>query len=117
MNLQKVNTATDTVILSRLTSAAKEHNVVLTFTHKKFFLRLLNVADSNGYDADGNLFVEASVQELSKLLNIPARTTMQSITRLVECGALRRIAGVKTFPRSPTETVILKQFYYDDKKE
>jgi len=108
--LESVRT-TESIIFSRLTKAAKSSGVVLTYTHKLFFLRLLDLAESMRHDADHELCVTLSVQELSKTLEIPLRTTIQCLNRLTACDALKRTGGEKTFPRSPTTTTINKKFY------
>lgn len=91
--------------------------MVLTYTHKLFFLRLLNMAVSKGYDTQNGLAVDVSVQELSQVLNIPMRSTIQSLNRLSACGAIGRVAGEKTFPRSTTITTIEKSMYECEKEK
>lgn len=76
-----------------------------------FFLHLLNLAEQTEHGANNKLIVDLSVQELSEALHIPLRTTIQSLNRLTACGALKRTEGKKTFPRSPTITTVLKEFY------
>ena len=106
---------TENEILSRLTKAAKGKGVVVTYAHKLFFLRLLDLAERTGNKTDNGLSVVLSVQELSEALQIPLRTTIQSLNRLTACGALLRTEGEKTFPRSPTITTIINNFYEKEK--
>lgn len=103
--------ATETEILLRLTRAAKESGVVLTYAHKLFFLRLLDLAERSGEYTDDGYSVALTVQELAESLRIPLRTTIQSLNRLTACGALLRTDGEKTFPRSATITTIAAKFY------
>ena len=98
-------------ILSCLTKEASRKGVVLTYAHKIFFLRLLDYAEKTGKHTEDGLSVTLSVQGLSEALKIPLRTTIQSLSRLTACGALMRTDGEKTFPRSPADTVICKNFY------
>lgn len=103
--------ASENEILARLVKSSNEKGVVLTYTHKLFFLRLLNLAEQTERGVNNELTVDLSVQELSEALHIPLRTTIQSLNRLSACGALKRTEGKKTFPRSPTITTVLKEFY------
>jgi len=98
--------ATDIEILSRLMKLANGKGVALTYAHKLFFLRLLDYASKTGGQSECGLTVTLSVEGLSKALEIPLRTTIQSLNRLTACGALQRKGGEKTFPRSPAITSI-----------
>jgi len=110
----KSEKASEKEIFSRLARAAEAEGIVLTYTNKLFFLRLLNFAEQAEYDEDGELTVDLSVQGLSEALRIPLRTSIQSLSRLTACGALCRIEGKKTFPRSSTITTINKIYYLKD---
>lgn len=103
--------ATENEILSSLTKEASSKGVVLTYTHKLFFLRLLDYAEKAGENTENGLSVTLSVQGLSEALKIPLRTAIQSLNRLTACGALIRTEGEKTFPRSPSITVVCRKFY------
>lgn len=108
--LNKVE-ATEREILSRLTKMASEKNVNLTYSHKLFFLRLLEYADAQDNDTPEGLTVYLSVKDLAKTLNVPFRTTIQCINRLTTCGAIRRYNELVGWGRSPSETVINKSIY------
>ena len=105
--MKKYVRATENEILSSLTKEASSKGVVLTYAHKLFFLRLLDYAEKAGENTENGL----SVQGLSEALKIPLRTAIQSLNRLTACGALIRTEGEKTFPRSPTITVVCRKFY------
>jgi len=103
--------ATDIEILSRLTKLANGKGVALTYAHKLFFLRLLDYASKTGGQSECGLTVALSVEGVSKALETPLRTSIQSLNRLTSCGALQRKEGEKTFPRSPTITTVPKYLY------
>ena len=108
----KKTRASENVILSRLTQAGKEHEVGITYTHNFFFLRLLDYAEQQGKETEDGLSVTVSVQELARILDVPLRTTIQSLSRLTACGALqRKKAGKGAVPRTPIETTLVKRFY------
>lgn len=109
--MKKYVRAAENEILSCLTKEAGRKGVVLTYAHKLFFLRLLDYAEKTGEHTENGLSVTLSVQGLSEALKVPLRTTIQSLNRLTACGALVRTEGEKTFPRSPANTVICKNFY------
>lgn len=109
----KIVRATETEILSRLTKEASGKNVVLTYAHKLFFLRLLDFACKAGERSENGLSVTLTVSELSEALEIPLRTTIQSLNRLTACGALQRTSGGRAYPRSPTKTTTIMKFFYD----
>lgn len=103
--------ATETEIMSRLTQAAKENNVVLTHAHKIFFLRLLKYATKNGNTVDAGMEISKTVADIAEIINIPVRTVIQSINRLCKCAAIQRVEPKGTFPRSPAKTIVNKKFY------
>lgn len=103
--------ATEYEILIRLNHISTEKGVALTYAHKLFFLKLLKYAENLGSFSYEGLSIALSVQELSKALEVPLRTTIQSLKKLVSCGALERRVEKKTFPRSVTITVIPKNMY------
>lgn len=96
-------------ILNRLNEAANESGVVLTYAHKRFFLRLLDLAEKKGENTDDGFMVVMTVQELADEVRVPKRTVIQCLNRLTTCGVLRR-EGRRTFPRSTTTTLV-KSFY------
>ena len=104
---------TESEILFKLTKQANKKNISLTYGNKLFFLRLINYAKENGeYNKKDGLFVTLSVKGFSEVLNVPLRTVIQSLNRLVACSALKRVEEKKTFPRTPMKTIIGKKFYY-----
>lgn len=107
--------ATENEILSRLTKESNKKGVVLTYTHKLFFLRLLKYAGVAGESLDDGFSLSLSVKELSEVLEIPFRTTVQCLNRLSACGAIQRTEAIKTFPRSPSKTLVCKNFYEKEK--
>ena len=107
--------ATEYEVLVRLNHIATKKKVALTYAHKLFFLKLLKYAEKLGEISSDELSVSLAVQELSEVLDVPLRTTIQSLNRLVSCGALERRVKKKTFPRSVTVTVIPKIMYDKEK--
>lgn len=103
--------AKEAEILSRLTKEALANGKSLTYMHKFFFLRLLDYAEKNGEDTGAGLSVSLSVTELSQVLKIPLKTVSYSLKNLLSCGVLYRVDGEKTFPRSPSMTIINKKIY------
>ena len=86
-------------ILIRLNEAAQKADVILTYTHKLFFMRLLNYIIDNGCK---NYTITFSITELSKTLNQPTRTIVQCLSRLTACGAIiREPASDLLFPNKP----------------
>ena len=109
--LSAAEVASESQILRRLTAAANEKGVTLTYTHKVFYLRLLSFASRTGRESADGVVVSLSVQQLADALQVPLKTTTQSLNRLTACGGVLRTKGEKTFPRSPAETTIVKSFY------
>jgi len=86
-------------ILIRLNEAANNAGVILTYTHKLFFMRLLKYTIDNGCE---NYTVTFSLTNLSKTLNMPTRTLVQCLSRLTACGAIiREPASELFFPNKP----------------
>lgn len=108
--------AAEAEILSRLAEAAAISGVDLTYMQKVFFLRLLDYAEKYGESIQGGLAVYLSVADLSKTLDVPARTVSYSLKSLTSCGALSRTGGEQSFPRNPSVTIINRQIY-ERKKE
>jgi DNA-binding MarR family transcriptional regulator len=103
---------TDAEILERLNKAAKEKGIVLTYTHKLFFLRLLNLCASEGRETENGLEITKSTQQLAVALNISPRAVTQSLKRLLDCGAILRRVGEKPFPSCYAYvTTIVPEFY------
>lgn len=102
---------TEKELLFMLSAEAEKSGVNLTYTHRIFFLRLLEYAERNGVEEADGFRVALSVAELSRVLDISLRTTTQSLNRLAACGALQRITERKTYPRSPTVTFIEKKYF------
>lgn len=103
--------AKESEILARLTKVALTNGMTLTYMHKFFFLRLLDYAEKNGENTETGLSVALSVSGLSNALNIPLKTVSYSLKSLVSCGVLYRENGEKTFPRSPSLTIINNKIY------
>lgn len=103
---------TDAEILERLNLAAKETGVVLTYTHKLFFLRLLNFCASEGREINNGLEVTKSTKQLSVALDISPRAVTQSLKRLLDCGAIQRHAGEKPFPSCYAYVTTINSKFY-----
>lgn len=107
----RIYKAKEAEILSRLTKEALANGMSLTYMHKFFFLRLLDYAEKNGEYTEMGLSVSLSVTELSQALKIPLKTVSYSLKNLLSCGVIYRLDGEKTFPRSPSMTIINKKIY------
>lgn len=75
-------------IFKRLNEAvytAGELNVKLTYTHKLFFLKLLNIVeeDSRGY------YFQLTIRELSGACGTPMRTVSDCLAQLSAIGVIR----------------------------
>ena len=101
----------DNEILASLNQEARETGVPLTYAHKLFFLRLLNYAEKLGVLETEGYSVTLSVDDLSLTLEVPRRTTIQSLQKLTMCGALIRSEEKRTFPRSVAKTILAKKIY------
>ena len=101
----------DAIILGRLNEASKAADLDLTYGHKLFFLRLLNLCILEGADTDSGYEISKSTVELAKALNVSPRMVTQCLNRLLLCGAIHRREGNKAFPHSPFITTIEPSFY------
>lgn len=104
---------TDAEILERLNIVAREKGVHLTYTHKLFFLRLLNLCESEGCETKNGLEITKSTQQLAVALDISPRAVTQSITRLLDCGAILRNVGEKPFPSCYAYVTIISPAFYE----
>lgn len=102
---------TENDIIEKLQSTAINKGVNLTYTHKLFFLKLLDYAKEHGESCPEGMQILVSVSNLSKKLSISPRMVTQSLQVFRECGIIQRRAGEKTFPRSISTTVLKKEFY------
>ena len=78
-------------IILNLNKAAADTNINLSYVHKLFFLRLLNVMseDDDGY------YTEHTVKELAEAVNMPTRTVSVCLKKLADCGVLRVVKRQK----------------------
>lgn len=102
---------TENEIIERLQSTAVSQGVNLTYTHKVFFLKLLDYAKIHGERCPEGMQVLMSVSNLSEKLSISPRMVTQSLQVFRKCGIIQRREGEKTFPRSISTTVLRKEFY------
>lgn len=96
-------------IFLRLTQAARETNVGLTYTNKVFFLRLLKLAKRSGEENEAGISVALSVQKMASIIDMPAQTIMQSLNRLADCGAVIRVNGGSR--RIAAKTILARRFF------
>ena len=86
--------ATDMEIMERLQSRASACGIRLTFTHKVFFLRLVDYAISvNDVVGDG-LRISLSEDDMAATFAISKRMVTQSLRVLCDCGILLRYTGL-----------------------
>lgn len=86
--------ATDMEIMERLQSSASACGIRLTFTHKVFFLRLVDYAISvNDVVGDG-LRISLSEDDMAATFAISKRMVTQSLRVLCDCGILLRYTGM-----------------------
>lgn len=109
--VSNMNKFDESVILLKLSAAAKEHDVILTYAHKLFFMKLLNYIDGFCGGSDCNYSIALSSDELCRVLNTPIRTLCQSFDRLAKIGAItRKPSEEKSFPIKPFMTIINQDF-------
>lgn len=106
---------TDNEIFERLQSTAGDCNIRLTYTHKLFYIRLLEYAITHGASCLEGLKISLSVNEMSSCLSISKRMVIQSLRVFSDCGILLRYRR-NTFPANACVT-ILKQEFYERSKE
>lgn len=106
-----MKTKTDNEIIENLQSTAANKGVNLTYTHKLFFLKLLNYACKYGYVCPEGIKVFMSVADLSKYLSVSRRMVSQSLKVFTDCDIILRCEGEKTFPRSTNITILKKEYY------
>lgn len=93
MDMVKQRVLPDDEILMHLNNAADTARIRLSYTHKIFFLRLLNIMTDDG---TGQYIVKQTINEMATSLQIPARTITDCLAKLTACGALSNISGKKT---------------------
>lgn len=103
--------ATDIEIMERLQSRAVTCGKRLTYTHKLFYMRLLNYAAGEKALCPEGLKVSLTVSEMTSVLNITKRMVVQALKNLSDCGILLRYKGEKSFPPNADITIIKKEFY------
>lgn len=112
-----IKRADDEVIFARLNRISREKTVSLTYTHKVFCIRLIDLTMKEGEPCREGYKICKTEREFSNLLNISARMVTQSIEKLYNCGVIMRIDGKKTFPRSPSITILKESIYIVEEKE
>lgn len=109
---------TDNEIFERLQSTAGKCGIRLTYTHKLFYLRLLEYASMYGSVRPEGLEISLSVNEMSSCLSITKRMVIQSLRAFVDCGVLLRYSSLSsamtnkqnTFP-AKCVTILKREFY------
>lgn len=86
--------ATDLEIMERLQSRANDCGKRMTFTHKIFFLRLVDYAISINDAVRDGLRVSLSEDEMAASFDISKRMVTQSLRVLNDCGILLRYKGL-----------------------
>jgi hypothetical protein len=94
-------------VLAKLTAYALANGYHFTFTHKRFFLSLLEYALSNGEETGDGLRVCLSEADMSVKFSISLRMVIQSLKVFSESGILlRQENDIKAFPWKPYYTII-----------
>lgn len=100
-------------VMERIAAYAQEQGVKLSYTHKLFYLNLLRYAKKHRARTDtGDYYVCLSTRDMSGIFHISFRMVTQSLKILSESGILLRQENKdKAFPREPSITILLKQFF------
>ena len=107
------NKIPDTEILMRLTDRSLGFGVDLTYTHKLFFLRLLELCIKDNKRKDGAYRISLSEAQLSQELDISVRMVTQSISRLKACEAIKRYKIKGSSPHLPSTIELNPDIYYE----
>ena len=97
--------ATDLKIMEHLQSRANDYGIRLTFTHKVFFLRLVDYAISVNDVVEDGLRISLSEDDMAATFDISKRMVTQSLRVLCDCGILLRYKGMVF------TTVVKKDFF------
>lgn len=106
---------TENELIEDLQYAAASKGINLTYTHKLFFLKLLDYARENGDYCPEGIKILMSIEDLSKCLSISSRMVSQSLKIFKDCGIILRCENKKTFPRSTNVTILKKEYYEKEK--
>lgn len=104
---------TDSEILLRLDDLAQQHNIRLSFAHKRFYVSLLHLAEEAGeFDEDAKqYFVELSVTAFVERLGVSHTTVAQALKLLNDCGAIRREKHKRAFRKLPNKKYVTNGAY------
>lgn len=98
-------------ILIRIQAAAREHNINLTYTNMKVYLKLLDYAkeykDKVEIDFHGMRF-DVTTHELARYCLVAPRTVTESLHKLKDCDVIKY-----TTKRPDPSTVKLYKEYYE----
>ena len=75
---------TEADILARLSQAANNAKINITFHVKLFFLRLLKIAQQD----EGGYYINKTVAEIANAVEMPTRTVSYCLKQLSNCGVL-----------------------------
>jgi len=92
----------ETEILARISLAANARNINITFHVKVFFIRLLHIAEVN----DNVYYINKSVKDIAKAVDMPIRTVSYCLSRLRACGVLYTHGSSKPQTRSINTNII-----------
>ena len=96
--------------LQNITACAKGKGI--TLTQKLFYIHLLRYAEKNGERVDEGLRVCVSEKEMSRAFSISPRMVTKTLRILSENGIILRQDNPEGgFPRKPSYTTLLSEFY------
>ena len=101
-------TASVNDIIIRIHTKALEHNIDLTYSNTKVYLKLLDYAKENDnvVDRSGVRFF-VSTQGLARYCGVAPRIISESLKKLNECGIINYIPK----KASPSTVKLLREYY------
>ena len=89
-------------ILVRVSSAANDAKINITFHVKLFFLRLLTIVEVD----DGGYYVNKTVADIASAVDMPTRTVSYCLSQLAHCGIIYTYGRSKPQSRRINANVI-----------
>ena len=83
---------TEEIILINLKKIAQQKEINLTYTHKVFFIRLLDYVMKNGEELNDRYITNLTEKEMSEIFGFSLRMITQSIQVLTKIGVIERIS-------------------------
>lgn len=104
-------------ILARLNVASKKHKIQLNYYARLTYIAMVDYAIEHGEEVENGVSHTLTVEEIAEVAGFSPRYVVSVLDSLVAVGAVVRIKGVDTFPRSPHKTILVKEYYEDKEGE